>query len=344
VEIGEEEDTWYDVVYCFDARSGTLLWKHKYLSDEYPFPGPRATPALADGLVYTLGPSGIVHGLRADDGSVVWKRDLVRDGLTEVDHWGMCGSPVVEGDLLLLTAATHGIALDRHTGKVRWRSPPGVASLATPYPFEWNGRRLVAIPGGDKLYALQVESGEVAFTVPWQEDYCLEPVLTGQGLLVPGTEGSVLLRSSDQGLEATRVSREGLALSDHLSFVVLGELVFGIFREQLVCYELSSGKVLWRRPVGKGGALTVAGDRILLLRGDGRLVILAASSEGYKEVASGVALKLEDNRGKPVPERNVCWTMPVLADGRIYARCNHGKLACIDVGVASAPETPSATP
>jgi outer membrane protein assembly factor BamB len=127
-------------VLCFDAATGRLLWSHKYpvkYGDLEGYSnGPRTSPTIHDGKVYTLGAVGHLVCFDAKTGDIVWQHDTVAALGAGVPTWGFAGSPLVDGDNLIvhLGAKDGGcvIAFDRLTGKERWRSLDDPAGYCTP--------------------------------------------------------------------------------------------------------------------------------------------------------------------------------------------------------------------
>jgi outer membrane protein assembly factor BamB len=118
------------------------------------------------------------------------------------------------------------------------------------------------------------------------------------------------------------------------SWVALDGHAYGFRRtnsDELECIDLASGEVRWSQSMGDWGALTAADGKLIVIKGDGTLLIAAASPEGYTELASSRVFQLRNWRSYPDGRPNTCWTDPVLADGRIYVRTTHGELACVDV-------------
>src|SRR5438477_3125122 len=92
-------------VLCLDAKTGKEIWKHEY---DCPYAvsyasGPRCTPTVAGGKVYTLGTMGDLHCLDATDGRVVWAKDLKTEYKVETPTWGFAGHPLVDGQKLIVT-------------------------------------------------------------------------------------------------------------------------------------------------------------------------------------------------------------------------------------------------
>ncbi len=107
-----------DSVVCLRAATGAEVWRHSYPCRAGSFAGPRATPAFADGRLYTVSREGHLHCLDAATGEVRWRVDLVADANAAVPTWGIASSPIVEGELLLVNVGRYGIALKRSSGEI----------------------------------------------------------------------------------------------------------------------------------------------------------------------------------------------------------------------------------
>jgi outer membrane protein assembly factor BamB len=164
-----------EIVACYDATTGEPVWRHR---DEARFQetmggaGPRATPTLGDGRVYTLGATGILNALDAGDGTVAWSRDAAADAGAEVPYWGFSASPLVIDDVVVVAAAGRLVAYDRDTGDPRWLGPAGGEGYSSPHLLTidgvsqvegktWNHPALV----GDVLLARNGQQ-MVAFRLP----------------------------------------------------------------------------------------------------------------------------------------------------------------------------------
>jgi outer membrane protein assembly factor BamB len=319
-----------DVVSCLETATGRVVWEHSYPCDEIYFSGPRTTPVLDGERLYTLSWQGHLHCLDAGNGSLIWSRHIVDDGLGKVAHWGLVGSPVVEGGLLIVSAGRSGAALDKLSGEVRWHSEAVETGLPTPLLFDSGDRCLAGFLHKEELLAVDVRSGALQWSHPWDGKACLPPAQVGSRLLVPGTTASTLLELGSGEPQVVWRSRQA-RLSEFQSWAISDGHLYGLYRHYLLCVDLATGKRMWRTKIGNNGALSTADGMLIILTGSGELIIAEASPRGYNELSRARVLTMKDNRGIPQPEQHHCWTWPVLADGRIYVRCNHGNLVSVDV-------------
>jgi outer membrane protein assembly factor BamB len=161
-------------VYCLDAETGEEIWR--YLIEDYY--DPQSTPTIDDKYVYALSRNGILLCLKAKNGKLRWKKDLVSEYEVVIPYYGFAGSPVIEGDLLILTANTSGIALNKKTGERIWgsdkppdnlRMPAGTGPhYATPVVYDYEGKRYAVISSYIGLHAVDVETGKVFWLYEWE--------------------------------------------------------------------------------------------------------------------------------------------------------------------------------
>src|SRR5262249_53685351 len=114
-------------VLCFGAADGKLLWKHEYdCTYKIAYPeGPRTTPVVHQGKVYTLGGMGDLFCLEADTGKVVWSKNFPRDYQAKPQIWGWASHPLVDGDKLICLVGGDGsavVAFHKDTGKELWKA------------------------------------------------------------------------------------------------------------------------------------------------------------------------------------------------------------------------------
>ena len=161
-------------VHCLDAETGKPIWSQQQearYSVHYPA-GPRATPVIHDGLVYTIGAMGHMFCFAEATGEVVWKKHFPTDFETDIPIWGMAASPLVDGDrLITLVGGKNGalvVCFDRKTGNEQWRAlDDATIGYCPPVIYEFGGRRQLIIWHPSAVCSLDPETGKTLWEVPW---------------------------------------------------------------------------------------------------------------------------------------------------------------------------------
>jgi outer membrane protein assembly factor BamB len=161
-------------VLCLEATSGKTVWTHAYdcpYRIDYPS-GPRTTPTVAGGRVYTLGAMGDLFCLRANSGEVVWSRNFLRDfHLAEPPVWGWAGHPLLDGERLICLVGGEGsavVAFHKDTGKEIWRALTAVEiGYAPPVIYTVNGKRQLIVWHPDAVSGLDPKTGKVLWSQPY---------------------------------------------------------------------------------------------------------------------------------------------------------------------------------
>ena len=319
-----------DVVFCIDTETSREIWRYTYPCPTRNFPGPRTTPLLEHGRLYTLSWTGKLFCFNAQNGKTLWQRDLLAEKLSKKPYWGFSGSPVIDGDHLLITAGHAGLALNKKTGEVIWQSKPGRPGLTSPVFYTVHGQKRVIISSEKAMHGVNPQSGELLWSYAW-EGYNDPIVVNGKVLLSGDTKGSVLLDISN---DKTTLIWKKKALADGFQnvFLIDGAIYgFGWKRrdQTLQCVDFKTGTLHWAEDVGMYGSIAAAGDRLILQKSNGELAILKATKEKYTELAKTLALRMPDLSHLPEDDRCYCWTPPVLANGQLYIRDNFGTLAAI---------------
>jgi len=184
-------------VLCLNEADGKILWQYEYecaYTVSYAS-GPRATPAVHDGKVYTLGSEGNLVCLDAEKGTLVWARDFKKDFGVKTPVWGFAGHPLVDGKKLICLAGGEGsvaVAFDKDTGKELWRAlsakEPG---YAPPMIYEYDGTRQLILWHPEAVSALDPESGKLLWAYP-----LTRPVQSGMTIPTPRKVGDQLFLTS----------------------------------------------------------------------------------------------------------------------------------------------------
>jgi outer membrane protein assembly factor BamB len=324
---GNKNDT--DTLFCFDAATGRELWRFSYpaaLAPKYNEGGTTATPTLDGDAVYQLGKQGQLFRLEAATGKVVWQTNLVEALGVTINEWGFGGSPVVEGESLLLNVGSAGTAVEKKTGRTIWTSGKEKAGYSSMRPFKAGAVRCAAFMAAKALVIIEAQTGKELARVPWETTYdtiCADPVVDGDTIFISSYDrGAATVRFVDGKIE---FGWKDWTMHNHInSSVLLNGQLYGINGQagksgDLRCVDFKTGEVKWVQPGIGIGSLMVADGKLIVLSEKGELLAADVSSEAFKPSARAQVLG-----GK-------CWTVPVLANGRIYCRNSRGDLVCVDV-------------
>lgn len=313
-----------DTVYCLNADMGEVLWRYSYPCPSGNYAGTRATPTVYEGKVYTLSREGLALCLNATTGKRIWRRNLVRLLRVQVPKWGFSGSPLIEGNLALYNVGTAGVALDKHTGILRWHNGAGLASYASPVAHTIGKQRLLAIFPWSGLVVLNPTNGKRLWSYPWSwnDPYrvnAADPIFSDDAVFISSAynRGCALLRL---GHGRPTVVYQNTHMRAHVSTcVLLDGFLYGNDQGTLKCMELQTARERWQHGgLGKGG-LIAAGGKLIMLSERGELIIAEAKPEAYSELARAKVLN------------GTCYTPPTLAGGRIVCRNKDGVVVCLDV-------------
>ena len=316
-----------DEVFCLDPNTGEILWVHAYPSPLTPYlyeGGPSATPTIADANVYTFSKEGLAYCLDANDGAVLWQRDLVADYGVRAPTYGFAGSPFVDANLVVYNAGTHGMALHAADGTLAWETGTGRAGYSTPVPFDWEGQRYLVLMGERTFAAVHAQTGAVLWEHRWVTQYNAnipDPIVDSNLVFVSTgyNEGAALFDvATSQAVELWFEKNMQTWLNTSVFWE--GYLYGPNDRDKtLTCMERDSGWIVWTQEGFGNGSVMLAGGKLIGLSEGGELCIAEASPAGYRELGKGRILT-----GK-------CWTVPVLANGKIYARNAGGHLVCVEL-------------
>ena len=343
-------------VLCLDAATGTLLWKHEYdcpYSISYAS-GPRCTPTVADGRVYTLGAEGNLFCLDATSGAVRWSKDFKKDYGAPTPIWGFCGHPLVLGQSLICLVGGEGsvaVAFDKDTGAELWRAvSASETGYCPPTMIESAGVRQLMIWDADKLNSLDAATGKVFWSQPLKPAYGMsimapQTAKTSRGqVLYAGAIGNVAaLYELPADAPAARLVWRGkpktaIYCANSTPFIA-GDTLYGCDCETgfLTAVDLATGERLWETGAATMGTRRGRHGTAFLVRqadaGPGRtwlfsetgdLILADLSPEKYVELGR---MKLLE----PTNEcfgREVVWSHPAFANRRVFAR-NDRELVCV---------------
>lgn len=337
-------------VLCFDARTGQPLWKYEYdcpYHISYPA-GPRCTPVVQEGKVWTLGAEGHLHCLEAATGKVLWAKNLKEAYNVESPMWGFCSHPLIDGKKLITLAGGDGsvaIALDKDTGQEIWRAlsarEPG---YCPPVIIEHGGKRQLIIWHSEAICSLDPETASLYWEIPLKPNYGMSiaaPRLLGD-LLFAGGIGNVcaclrLAKDRPAAEVVWRGDRDSGIYPANSTPHLEEETIYGCDCQAgtLRAVNLTDGKRLWEtlepttggRRGSHGTAFLVKnGNRFFLLSETGHLIMARLTRDGYEEISRA---KILDPTGT-WSGRDVLWSAPAYAYKCCFAR-NDKELVCVSL-------------
>jgi outer membrane protein assembly factor BamB len=323
---GEEE-----VVSCYDASSGEPVWRH---ADAARFwesnggAGPRGTPSLHDGRVYTLGGTGIVNVLDAANGDVLWSRDAAADTGAKLPIWGFSGSPLVRDDLVFVAASGALIAYDKETGEPRWTGPAAGEGYSSPHLATFDGVPQILFLNGDGLTSVAPADGTVLWQHSWPSYPIVQPAVSPDGDVYlsvnvdSGTRRLAVFRGPDGWTAEERWTSLGLKPYFN-DFVIHEGHAYGFDGRILACIGLADGERSWKGGRYGSGQLILLADQdvLLVLSEQGEVALVSATPDTFTELARFPAIE-----GKT-------WNHPVLAGDLLLVR-NDREMAAFRLALA----------
>jgi outer membrane protein assembly factor BamB len=292
---------------CLRLDTGEVLWR-----EGYPAPytmnsaarghgkGPKSTPILHGGKLYTLGISGILSCFDAETGAVKWRKDFSDQFTTTAPLYGTAASPLIEDGRLIVHLGGHDdgalIAFDAETGDVRWRWDGDGPGYTSPIVVEIHGIKQLVTQTQKYCIGVAPETGGILWRIPFTTDYdqnIVTPVLYEQTLIFSGlNRGTMAVNVIKRGGKwATEELWRNPDVSMYMSSPVLGGgLLFGFSHKrkgQLFCLDPRNGATLWTNDgrMGENAAILSAGDLLFVLTTDAEFIIGRRSAEKFEPLA-----------------------------------------------------------
>jgi outer membrane protein assembly factor BamB len=322
------------IVFVLNRGNGQGVWSKNLgtAGNNDRGPGPRGTPTVDDDRVYILTENGDLACLKAQDGTAVWQRNILKDFGGRNIPWLISESPLIDGNSVIVTPGGPNagiVALDKMSGKTIWTSkelsdPAGYSSCVV---ADVQGVRTVMTLTAQAGVGVRASDGKLL----WR----YRPVANGTANIATpifqdnkvfytsayGTGGALLGLTAQGGeVKAQEIYFTREMQNHHGGVVLVNGYLYGFNNAILTCLEFATGKLMWRsRSVGKG-SLTYADGNLYLQSEDNVVGLAEASAAGYKEKGR---FSIAD-QGLP------SWAHPVVAGGKLYIR-NQKTLAVYDV-------------
>jgi outer membrane protein assembly factor BamB len=343
------------VARSLDASTGRVIWKR-----EFPAPQtstlPQATPSVGGEDLFLLDNAGVLRCLEAKNGKLRWQKDIVTEYGARTPYYRFAGSPFIVDELVILTANSTGMALDRKTGSLVWTSDPPPVDFpgadsentgvyySTPVLYQLDGKLHAIVSGWEGLSAVDVRTGTRSWLIPWTGKGWAgvpDPVVTADGdvLTFPfGEKGeneiALFGPGKDGAVTRWRTSYSTLHLMA-TPVIIDGMICNGDDNGRFRCLDVQTGRQLGKPAPRdtRGGStpslsVTAAGGWLILLSSRGVVHVGRPTQEGFRETA-----QCDVFAGKGVPR--TFWTPPVLCNAKLYLRSFGGEITCLDVSSES---------
>ncbi len=333
-----------EAVVCYEVQTGREVWEHRDRARFYEYTGgegPRATPAVHDALVYSLGATGILNCLSAATGALVWSVNVLDECNVENRLFGMCGSPLVIDDAVVVSPGgrdTSVVAYDRSTGRRVWSGGSADASYSSPHLARFASGNQVLSFNSEGLFGHDASNGRALWQINWvsnpteRNNVCQPIPLPSPRAGVPDRvflssgygKGSALfdLHVSEEGGREThsahRVWKSRFLKAKFTNVVEKDGFVYGLDDKILTCISLTEGNRMWKAGRYGHGQLLLVGDVLLIQDENGDIALVEATPIKFRELARNAALA----------ERT--WNVPVLAGTRLLLR-NDREAVCFEL-------------
>jgi outer membrane protein assembly factor BamB len=324
-----------EIVASYRVSTGQPMWRHRDAVRFYESnggAGPRGTPTLHNGRVYSFGGTGLLNALDAQTGAVIWSRNVGADVKMEVPMWGFSSSPLVVDDVVIVAASGTLAAFDIATGKPRWLIPSDSFSYSSPHPATIDGVAQVLMLTRPGVISVSPSDGKLLWDHTWEGGAIVQPAVTDDGSILINT----IAVSGGQGIRRLAVAmKSGKWTVDERwtsnglkpyfnDFVVHNGHAFGFDGSILSCIDLADGKRKWKGGRYGSGQLILLADQslLLVLSEEGELALVNATPDEFKELARFKAIE-----GKT-------WNHPVVVGDVLLVR-NGEEMAAFKLAPAS---------
>jgi outer membrane protein assembly factor BamB len=320
-----------EVISCLDAGDGKIVWQDKYgapavTSPANSHPGPRSTPAVAEGKVCTLGVGGAVTCLDAATGKRVWQKDT-----KAYPRFFTSSSPlIVDGKCIVYVGAL--TAFDLASGEEKWKWAEDGAPYGSPVLMTVDGTKQVVTSTDKSIVGVSLADGKRLWHVPFggnaYQNHSSTPIIDGQTVIYSGQPGqnggTVALKIEKKGdaFEAKEVWKKPQGAGMYNTPVLKDGFLFGLITanrapSNLFCMDAKNGEVLWKdtTPRGECGDVFDAGSVLLALTSNSELLVFKPSNKGYEELAK---YKVSDKGANTGTEGT--WAGPIVSGNRVFVK------------------------
>ncbi len=342
-QLGENE-----TITCRDLKTGDLVWTHSHPDVRYQQApggiGPRSTPTIHEGRVYTLGATGILDCIDLNSGKLQWTVDILDGDPALIPEWGKACSPLIVRERVIVSAGAGPgkslAAYDKTTGKLLWTGGDNFSSYASPELHTLISVPQILIVNQDFVDSHDPVTGRVLWSFPWpgssgsNANTAQAFALDNQQVFVSKHYGvgSAVFNVTHNAEGAWHATKDEVAAKQGWAKNVLKNKInnvsvrdgkaYGIDDRILQCVDLETGKLLWKGGRYGAGQLILVDDLLLVQSEDGDLLLVEATPARFVEVAKYPAVLHEEP----------CWNPPALAASYLIMR-NWKEAVCLELGL-----------
>jgi outer membrane protein assembly factor BamB len=315
-----------EVTTCLNAGDGKKIWEDKYEAQAVTgaaarHPGPRSTPAVAEGKVVTLGVGGVLSCLDAGSGKLVWRKDpypkvvptfftstspIIVDGMA-IGHLGKAGNGGI-------------IAYDLATGEEKWRWAAEGPEYSSPVVLTAGGVKQIVTLTEKNIVSIGAADGKLLWKLPFapaRRAYnAATPIVDGDTVIYTGAgrgTKAVKIEKKDDGFAAKELWSNGDLAPQYNTPVLRDGFLFGLSnRSNLFCINAETGQTAWTDSASQGrggfGAIVSAGDCLLALPSSSELIVFKPDGKAYGEIAR---YKVSET---------AIYAHPVISDKRVFVK------------------------
>ena len=326
-----------EIIEAIDAKNGKTAWSSDYVTeyrDDFGFDdGPRAAPTIANSVIFTHGAEGTLTATSLE-GKRLWQRSTMKDFGAPKGYFGAACAPVVfDGKVLMGVGGTGSgiVAFDAGSGKNAWQALDDEAGYSSPVVAPLNGQPRAIFFTRTGLAVLNAADGKVVAQMRWRSRSAASvnaatPIVSGSQIFLTSSygTGAVLIEMSSG--QPKPVWQNDDSMSCHYGTPVLRDgHLYGYHGRQetgaeLRCVEWKSGKVKWTHDKFGAGSIVLVGNRILMVREQGQVVLAEANPGGFKGVAVHKAFE------------STVRAYPALAGGVLFVRSEKRLIALTPQG------------
>jgi len=321
-----------EVVAAYDINTGHELWTQKWTATytDDTGDGPRATPTWDQGRVYALGATGELRCLDANNGSVIWGKNILTDNQSRNLPWAMAASPLIVDDkVIVLPGGANGksvVAYNKTTGATVWKVLDDPQAYVSPMLVELAGRRQIVVVSSYRVVGLAPENGKLLWSYSWNTDNGInvsQPIIVDKNRFFISSgygKGAALveIKGSGDSLTASTVWENKNMKNKFNSSVLHNGYIYGLDEGILVCLDVNTGERKWKDGRYGYGQIILAGNHLIVTSDQGDVALVNASPDKYTEVARFSALEGQT------------WNYPAIASGRLLVR-NSNEMAAYDI-------------